>query len=461
MVFADADERHCTEDVAVGLVVSGFDGATWHELATDDLSASGVAAALDAMRSRAGVDSSASPAATAVAPGRDFAIAPVADPRTLAPADKLSRVSELYQSSRRVGGSRIVYRGAYAVVSDRDLLYIAHSDGNSRDLYQRLLWTRAGVLMIAQRMATVGFGDAAGGDDNDDNSGDDEAAPATGPASLPMPVLETAERAAAAGLETIEIPLAALDRAAQRALSLVTPTPAPAGETEVLLEPAVTAWIVARCVAPAVRGEHWLSGLSGAAAMRDQPVAAPFVELSDDPGATNGYGSYFFDDAGELAGPAALIRAGRLLGPIAERHTATALGVPLTAHGRRTEQFGPLRALPSYLTLSTSDPTAAAPYEQLVASMKRGLLLEGAIAAHIDLRSWRFSVRVARAHQIVAGKRTGVLYGAVLIRGAVPDLLRAASAVSSEPAPTFAFDQPIAHSVSAPYLLTRAEVAPI
>lgn len=257
------------------------------------------------------------------------------------------------------------------------------------------------------------------------------------------------------GLEAVEVSQDAIDLAAGRALSIISPIAPPRGNMDLLLEPAVAALIVQRCVGPALAGQSWLSGESRAAALVGQPVASSLVTLVDDPTVSAAFGTYFFDDEGVMAGPSTLIDEGVLRGPIADRHSAAGLGVQPTSNGRRRSPFDSVTAQPSNLVLAPGRAQVAG----LIGAIKRGLVLEGGVAATVDLSSWRFSARTARAREVVNGKLTGTLYRGVDLRGDVSELLQAVRGLSSV-SQAFSSSEGPAATVTSPYVLTRARVLP-
>ena len=113
----------------------------------------------------------------------------------------------------------------------------------------------------------------------------------------------------------------------------------------------------------------------------------------------------------------------------------------------------PLALGPSNLSLTPGNTSR----DELIGSVKRGLLLEGGLAARADLRTWRFSARAARAREIVNGKPTGVLYGTVDLHGDIPALLTAARGLSWS-SKRFSIDAGNGASVSAPHILTEGHI---
>jgi predicted Zn-dependent protease len=354
-------------------------------------------------------------------PARDFASTWIEDPGRVEPRRWIPRLQDLYRAGQRVGGSRVIYRGAYLSVDDTTEIFV----GAGRDLLQRLVRTRSGLVLIAQRTLRSGT----------------------------APVVEMAERNGLMGLEATSVPLRALEAAAERVNVMTSLIDHPRGEMDVILDPSCAALMAHSCVGPALQARHWVTGESRAADFAGQSLAAPGVTLIDDPSVPGAYGSYFFDHQGQLASPSKLIDAGVLMRPIADQRSANRLAVEGSANGRRGFVGAPVCEHPSNIAFAPGQATR----DQLVSTVERGLLLEGAVFAHADPHTWRFVLRAARAYEIDKGKTTGVLYGDIDIRGHVPALLTAVRGLSSTSIRIPARSS-VAATMGGPYILTRAEV---
>jgi predicted Zn-dependent protease len=422
---ADAGAHGMHHDTAAAVVLQVQSAAGRFEQVSTDISAAGVGRAAQALRARAAAGYQATRPPGPLAKPRDFATTPALDPQKIPPRQWIERVRQLYERSRRVGGSRVVYRGAYLSVDDTTAVFV----GNGRDLSQRLVRSRAGVVLVAQR-----------------NTDKDAA-----------PVAEVAQQHGLMGLEATDVDAGALDAAAERVLAMVTPVAAPTGDTVLLLAPSMAALFAHQCVAPALNAHAWLSGAALAATLLGQQVGSDQITLVDDSTMATGYGSYFFDDEGRPAALTALIDHGVLKGPIADEHSAAALSADIgtniatTGNGRRLAPGQPIAPWPSNMTLMPGAQTS----EELIAAVDKGLLLDGGLAGHTAARTWRFAARAARGYEIAGGKLTGVLYGDVDIHGEVPAFLRGVAGVSAEleRAPWGA-----SSTMAAPYVLTRGQV---
>lgn len=410
----DGIARDADAGRSAAVVLGVGSGGVRLEEATSDVSAWGLRQATDRLLARAGAGSPR-PAIGFGAP-RDLPAAVRGDPAALTPQQWLDQVVALHERARRVGGSRIVYRGAYLTVDDVDRIYLAED----RDLTQRLVRCRAGVLLVAWTGSE--------------------------------PTAEDASHAGTIGLEALEVPGDELEAAADRALAALTARSLDAADGDIILDPTCSAMLARRALAPALDAAAWLSGSSRAAAER--ALGAAPITLIDDATLAGGFGSYAFDDEGTAAARTVLVDGGNVAAPYSDRASAAALRVAATGNGRRPTPLQPVRPAPSNLQLAGGTPTA----EQLVGDVSRGLSIEGAVAVEIDLRSWRFALRAARARGIEGGKPSGALYRAVDLRGDLRGLLGAIRGASAELGSYAVTDGGVAMSAAGPHLLGRAEV---
>jgi TldD protein len=170
-------------------------------------------------------------------------------------------------------------------------------------------------------------------------------------------------------------------------------------------------------------------------------IASPVLTLVDDPTTPGAYGGFQFDDEGVPATPVTLLDRGKVAAPI--------------ARGRRPGHVGPLAPYPSHLRLAPG-----AVKDEL--TVDTGYLLEGAGTASVDPSSDRVVVTVARAHELVRGKRSGRVFADVELVGDLGPLLASVSdaSVATE---TFGIrderdGQPTWRSIEAPYLRGKGVV---
>lgn len=420
-VMADADAHTAGQELELGLVLAVEQQGRRFEQAIVQLDRDSVARAAAALSARASASYQANKPARPLASPRDLTSSWREDPAAHPPHEWVPRVEDLYQRSQHHGGSRVVYRGAYLLVDDVIEIHVGHG----RDLLQRLVRTRAGVILLAQR----------------------------GVHSETIPVVEIAETSGLMGLEATAMPESALESAADRVHSMVSPSAHPTGDLDILLDPSCAALFAHHCVGAGLRAHHWVTGEARAADFLARPVGSEHVTLVDDPTLAGAYGSYFFDHQGRPAAATPLIDRGVLQTPVTDHQSAQLLPLEVTANSRRAHAGAALA--PEFSNLAFAAGRSSR--EDLIAAVDQGLLLEGGVFARAHPRSWRFVLRAARAREIRSGKITGVLYSDIDIHGDVPALLGAVRGVSSSVARTPAPGE-LPSTMGSPFLLTRARV---
>ncbi len=69
----------------------------------------------------------------------------------------------------------------------------------------------------------------------------------------------------------------------------------------------------------------------------DKVVGSELVNIADDPSQPGSFGSYFFDDEGQMASSTQIVEGGVFRRGITDRYSATALKIPRSANGRRQD----------------------------------------------------------------------------------------------------------------------------
>lgn len=273
-----------------GVVLSVRDGdGAVRELVTSELSADGVADAVQTLIGRA-----------LGAPARGDFGKPQVWPAAGIELDDgvlLARVETMAGKDDAVS-SRIVYQAASIDIDDATVWSVAPG----KDLEQRLVRVRRAAIRVAWNGT--------------------------------RPVVSEIARAWTGGLDDHELTGRELGDATRAALQLFTPGSIDDGEYALVLEPSVVAPIVDAAVSAL---------LTSTAARRPEvakrfaigaTAAASAVTLVDDPSTAGAYGGYHFDDAGELAAPVTLIDRGSVAARLARGVRAGHLGIaePAASH---------------------------------------------------------------------------------------------------------------------------------
>jgi predicted Zn-dependent protease len=399
-VVAGSDTRGTSRQVTALVVLRAVDRAgRVHERAGDDIAAIGaIGDELAALGPGGGKD---------LDPGSPIELAAkvARDPAKTAASHWLADLDSAVRRIEAVGSSRIVWRAAHAIVDDERRFFV----GDGRDVAERAVRVKSGVTMVAWSGTRPMIGEVVVG--------------------------------RAAGLEALALREADVDVATARALELLTPGEPPVGSSRVLLDPSVAAALigagVGEVLTAAVATRPDLA--AAARATSGASVAAPAIAIADDPTA-GGYGGYATDGDGAKAARTALIEGGVVAGLLAR---------PV----RRDDGALVIRASDLYVA-----PGAIAA-DQLLAAADTALAIEDADGAVVDPATWRVVVRARRARKIVGGTLTGHAWTDVEIRGDLPALLGAVSAIGDTATPSVARGDGAA-STTAPALVTVADVQP-
>ncbi len=236
------------------------------------------------------------------------------------------------------------------------------------------------------------------------------------------------QRSGTGGFELARVTEEDLAQTADVALRLLQAEHIEPGEYDVVTDPSVSGVIAHECFGHGVELDLFPKGRARAAQYLDKPVAASSVQMFDDPSYAGAYGSYFFDDEGELARPTQILRDGVLVRPISDFASATLAPGVHTANGRRQDFTRKVYARMSNTFFSAGDTDPAA----MLAGVEHGIYLRQAESGMEDPAGWGIQVTAHYGEEIADGKLTGRLFAPVGITGYVPDLLESINAIGSD-----------------------------
>ncbi len=230
------------------------------------------------------------------------------------------------------------------------------------------------------------------------------------------------------GFELAQMSDAQLRETVDTAVRLLSAGRIEPGVYDTITDPSISGVIAHECFGHGVEMDLFPKGRARAAQYVGQRVAAPGVEMYDDPSRVGALGSYFFDDEGELARPTQILRDGILIHPISDFASTTYGSGVHTANGRR-QDF----TRKAYARMSNTffAPGSVAPAD-MIAAVERGVYLRKAMSGMEDPMGWGIQVSALYGEEIANGALTGRLYAQVGMSGYVPDLLRSISAVGSD-----------------------------
>lgn len=383
-------------DPLAGVVLTASNGHALEETATDRIDPDAVrAAAADLVaRVRARTTNGTSPALEIVpeAPeDADYATQMEIDPASLTLADKLAR----YEAVRRQ-------------LRESDSRAVQASAGYGETLQQTVFVNRIGMVTQQVRRTTLAL--VLFVSDGQQQRYDYFGRGGTG------------------GLEVIDVPPADLAEMAETAVGLLTARPVPAGVYDIVADPSVSGTIAHEAFGHGVETDMFLKERARAAHYIGQKVGSELVNIIDDATVPGGYGGYFIDDEGQPASPTVIIRDGVFQRGLTDLYSATRLGIPRSANGRResVHRKAYARMSNTFFARGTHTP------EELLASLDDGLLVCRALNGMEDPKGWGIQIWTNFAREYKGGKPTGVLYAPVALTGYVPDVLADVSMVAND-----------------------------
>jgi TldD protein len=196
----------------------------------------------------------------------------------------------------------------------------------------------------------------------------------------------------------------------------------------VVTAPVVTGVLAHESFGHGVETDMFMKERARAAHYLGRKVGSPLVNILDDPSYPGAFGSYFFDDEGWPARPTQIVEGGVFLHGISDLYSATALGIPRTANGRRQDYT---RKAYARMTNTFFAP-GAAPVADLLAQVDRGIYLERCSSGMEDPQGWGIQVTCHYGREIKDGQVTGRVFAPVGITGYVPDVLESVSVVGQD-----------------------------
>jgi TldD protein len=200
------------------------------------------------------------------------------------------------------------------------------------------------------------------------------------------------------------------------------------GEYQVIAAPTVSGILCHESFGHGVETDMFLKERARAAHFVDQTVGSPLVNILDNPSWPGGFGSYFFDDEGQMASPTRIVENGIFRRGITDFYSAAALGIPRSANGRRQDYSRKVYARMSntYFEPGTSS------LEDMLAQVDQGIYLIQPFSGMEDPQGWGIQVTCHYGREIKGGRITDRVFSPIGVSGYVPDVLQSISAVSSE-----------------------------
>ena len=235
-------------------------------------------------------------------------------------------------------------------------------------------------------------------------------------------------KSGSAGWEVLDFTEEELQDLVDSAISLLSAERIEPGDYQVIASPGESGTICHEPFGHGVETDMFLKQRAKAAHFIDKVVGSPLVNIFDDPSYIGGAGSYFFDDEGCMASPTQIVEDGIFRRGITDLYSATVLGIPRSANGRRQDYSRKAYARMSNTFFGPGDSTL----EDMLAQVDHGVYLDTWQSGMEDPQGWGIQVTCRYGHEIKNGKITDRVFAPIGISGYVPDVLQSIKAVSKE-----------------------------
>ncbi|HHV72556.1 MAG TPA: TldD/PmbA family protein [Clostridia bacterium] len=226
---------------------------------------------------------------------------------------------------------------------------------------------------------------------------------------------------AVSGLEILDgdLPEQMAEKAAGRAVQMLTAKPAPAGNMDVVMAGEAGGTMVHEACGHGLEADLVQKGLSVYSNRKGEIVASEEITVIDDATKPGKYGSLVFDDEGTKGQKTVLIKDGELLDYMYDWFTAYKDKRPSTGNGRRESfEYKPIpRMTNTYIAPGKDDP------EKIVKEVKEGLLVKKMGGGQVNTVNGDFVFDVAEGYLIKDGEIVSPVRGATLT-GNGPEALK-------------------------------------
>jgi len=386
------EERVVERPPSAGTVLSVFDGQTMYERAVGGFDREKVKAAARELLQGKSFARYTPPPENEPQRSGDFTPSMQIDPADLSIREKLDRCRELHSRVKGRDPRIINIQIRYIEASEHAVFANRHAD-----LAQRLQRVNLFIVVFV--------------------AGDDG-----------QMQYDYRTKSGGAGWEVLNFADEEIQDLVDSAVALLTAERIEPGEYQILATPGVSGVICHESFGHGVETDMFLKQRARAAHFIDRTVGSPLVNILDDPSQPGGFGSYFFDDEGRMAAPTQIVEEGIFRRGITDLYSATALGIPRSANGRRQDYSRKAYARMSntYFGAGSASP------DEMLAQVDHGIYLDKWSSGMEDPQGWGIQVTCHYGHEIKGGKITDRVFSPIGISGYVPDVLQSITAVGRE-----------------------------
>jgi TldD protein len=222
-------------------------------------------------------------------------------------------------------------------------------------------------------------------------------------------------------------PEALAEKAARRALRMLTAAPAPAGSMPIILSSESGGTMIHEAVGHGLEADLAGEGLSVYSNRIGEKVASELVSVADDATMADKRGSFTFDDEGTPAARNVLIEDGILKGYLQDKLTSEKYSSNSTGNGRRQSyEYSPIVRMTNTLILPGKHDPAA-----ILAETSSGLFVKRMGGGQVNTINGDFVFDVQEGYLIENGKLGEAVRGATLV-GNGPKVLTSIDRVGSD-----------------------------
>ncbi|XMB86880.1 TldD/PmbA family protein [Mycoplasmatota bacterium WC44] len=309
-------------------------------------------------------------------------------PSEVSAKDKIDKLSEVMNEGLKLSDKLIDFRVGYEEVHISKVFY-----STKKKLSQSFIYSTASMVPLVKKGAEIKY-DAKG----------------------------------VSGLKGVEIldELTGAEKLVNTAIELLDAEKILPGEYEIICDPAVSGLIAHEAFGHGVEMDMFVKNRAKGAEYVGKRIASDKVVMKDGALSAKEVGTYLFDDEGTLGTDTTVINKSILEAGISDLLSALKLGTNPTGNGRR-ESFE--RKVYTRMTNTFFAP-GEDKLEDMIASIKKGYLLENYNSGMEDPKNWGIQCMISRGREIIDGKLTGKIVAPVLLTGYVPELLESISMVS-------------------------------